>query len=86
VTQTITKTPVVPLDVRKLAGDVLLLAWNGEESAARGLRALAGGEMIRPPVSHTAVPLGGGRYRNLMAVRIAAGRDRPPRLRPRAHA
>ena len=67
-----TKTQVVPLDVRKLAGDVLLLAWNGEESAARGLRALAGGEMIRPPVSHTAVPLGGGRVRNLMAVRVAA--------------
>ncbi len=70
-TQTITKTQVVQLDVRKLAGDVLLLAWNGEESAARGLRAMAGGEMIRPPVSHTAVPLGGGRIRNLMAVRLA---------------
>jgi hypothetical protein len=71
VTQTITTTQVVALDVRKLAGDVLLLVWNSDESPARGLRAMCGGEMIRPPVSHTAVPLGAGRVRNLMAVRLA---------------
>lgn len=64
-----TTTPVA-LDARKLAGDVLLLVWNSDEAPARGLRATIGGTLIPPPASHSAVPLGGGRVRNLMAVRL----------------
>ena len=66
-----TTTPVA-LDARKLAGDVLLLVWNSDETPARGLRATIGGELVPPPASHSAIPLGGGRVRNLMAVRIKA--------------
>lgn len=64
-----TTTPVA-LDARKLAGDVLLLVWNGDETPTRGLRASIGGTLIPPPASHSAIPLGGGRVRNLMAVRV----------------
>jgi len=76
VTQRTTTTPVA-LDARKLAGDVLLLVWNGDDTGARGLRATIGGELIPPPASHSAIPLGGGRVRNLMAVRVPAGQSTP---------
>jgi hypothetical protein len=66
-----TTTPVA-LDARRLAGDVLLLVWNGDETPARGLRAALGGTLIPPPASHTAIPLGRGRVRNLLAVRVGA--------------
>jgi hypothetical protein len=71
VTQRTTTTPVA-LDARRLAGDVLLLVWNGEEAPSRGLRATVGGTLIPPPASHTAIPLGSGRVRNLLAVRLGA--------------
>jgi hypothetical protein len=69
VTQRTTTTPVA-LDARKLAGDVVLLVWNSDDAPARGLRATIAGTLIPPPASHSAIPLGGGRIRNLMAVRV----------------
>jgi hypothetical protein len=76
VTQRTTTNPVA-LDARKLAGDVLLLVWNGDDTATRGLRATIGGELVPPPASHSAIPLGGGRIRNLMAVRVPSGQTAP---------
>jgi hypothetical protein len=74
-----TITPVA-LDARKLAGDVLLLVWNSEDAPARGLRATLGGTPIPPPASHSAIPLSGGRVRNLMAVRLKADQGVPGAL------
>jgi hypothetical protein len=71
VTQRTTTTPVA-LDARRLAGDVLLLVWNSDEAPSRGLRATIGGALIPPPASHNAIPLGSGRVRNLLAVRLGA--------------
>lgn len=71
VTQTTRTLEAVALDVRKLAEDVLLLVWNAEDGATRGLRAAFDGTVVPPPTSHTAIPIGGGRMRNLLACRVA---------------
>ncbi len=70
-TQTTKTLEAVALDVRKLAEDVLLLAWSAEDTPARGFRAAFDGAVVPPPASHAAIPVGTGRVRNLLACRIA---------------
>lgn len=69
--QTSKTLEAMALDVRKLAENVLLLAWNSEDAKARGFRAALDGTVVPPPASHAAIPIGGGRVRNLLACRIA---------------
>lgn len=64
-------TDAAALDVRTLSRGVALLTWTSEDgTTARRCQVGIAGQAAHPPVAHTSIPLGAGRVRNLMALRV----------------